>query len=117
MVILISSPAEKKHIVRSQDGEMKRKKSTGVSLLFGQTFMILLRRVYFCFPFRYLPHPPILSLNEQNLPKKTPLKEGIITKPSSTPRLFPLPPPCRKVKEHLEEMLGGTVGYSEGIFG
>lgn len=34
MVILISSPAEKKHTIRSQDGEMKRKKSTGVSLLF-----------------------------------------------------------------------------------
>ena len=32
MVILISSPAEEKHIICSQDGNMNRKKSPGVSL-------------------------------------------------------------------------------------
>ena len=52
MVILISSPAEKKHIIRSQDGEMKRKKSTGVSLLFWPNLHDITLQSLFLFSFQ-----------------------------------------------------------------
>lgn len=52
MVVLISSPAEKKHIVCSQNGKMERKKSAGVSLVFWPNLPDITLKSLFLFSFQ-----------------------------------------------------------------